>query len=36
MKEDLDFNRLREKDFENKMNKIKDSYQYVSDEIKLA
>ncbi len=36
MKDDLDMGRLKEKDFENRLNQIKESYQYVSEEIKLA
>jgi hypothetical protein len=34
MKDDLDMGRLREKDFENRINEIKKSYEYVSDETK--
>lgn len=36
MKDDLEMGRLRETEFENRINDIKKSYQYVSEETKLA
>jgi hypothetical protein len=36
MKDDLDMGILREKDFEDRINEIKKSYEYVSEETKQA
>ena len=35
MNDDLLMDRLRQKDFENRINEIKKSYEYVSEETKL-
>jgi hypothetical protein len=36
MRDDIDYNRLKEKDFDDRINKITKSFEYVSEETKVA